>query len=107
MNFLTFTQAKGITLLFKKLIGTEPTIYVIKDGIKPGVDIYQIQFDEQQKKAMIEYLDKQVFSFFRKPGEIAPKQLQIDLDGILLPFSVKYLTPALIGCFLLGRLSKK
>jgi len=107
MNILTYTQAKGLSLLISKFIGSEPTIYIIKDGISEGIDVYEIRFNEDQKKAMIKYLDSQVFSLFRKKEKTDIQQLQIDLDGILVPFSVKYLTPALIGCFVLGRLSKR
>ena len=94
---IELAKAKAFSLWVKNVIGEEPLLYIYDDFI-------EVKFTEEQQQKMIAWLDTQVGGMFQK--EKAPATLKINFNDVLIPWSTRYMLPAMIGVFALGYISR-
>lgn len=94
VTLATRAKARAISLGINAMIGSQPEI------VEYGDQYIEVRLNDAQKAALIDYLDRQVGKLFRGPQE--PPDLQVRLGDVLLPWSLRYLGPALIGSAALG-----
>lgn len=91
-------KAEGIAIALGTMIGSRPAVVNI-DG-----QYLEIQFSEEQKATFIEYLDQRVAPLYGGAPRPAPT-IQVKWGDVLVPWSVKYLAPAILAVFAMGFLS--
>lgn len=91
-------KAQGIAVAIGSMIGSRPAVVNI-DG-----QYLEIQFSEAQKAAFIEYLDQRVQPMFSGQPRPAPT-IQVKWGDVLIPWSIKYLAPAILAVFAMGFMS--
>jgi len=91
-------KAQAIAIGLGKMIGSTPAVVNV-DG-----QYLEIQFSEAQKRAFIDYLDARVTPLYGGGAQPAPT-IQVRWGDVLVPWSVKYLAPAILAVFAMGFLS--
>lgn len=91
---LTLAKAEAFRIWVKSIIGEKPQLNVYEDYV-------EVDFTDEQRNKMITYLDKQVARTYR-PSDEPPPDLQIRFGKVLVPWSIKYMAPAMLGIFALG-----
>jgi hypothetical protein len=88
-------KAEGIAIALGTMIGSRPAVVNI-DG-----QYLEIQFSEDQKRAFMAYLDQRVDPLFSNQPRPAPT-IQVRWGDVLVPWSIKYLAPAIVAVFAMG-----
>ena len=91
-------KAEGIAIAIGSMIGSRPAVVNIDN------QYLEITFTEEQKRAFIEYLDSRVDPLFSRAPRPAPT-IQVRWGDVLVPWSVKYLAPAILAVFVMGYMS--
>lgn len=91
-------KAEGIAIALGSMIGSRPAVVNIYD------QYLEIQFSDQQRRAFMDYLDARVDPLFGGQQQPAPT-IQIKWGDVLIPWSVKYLAPAILAVFAMGFMS--
>jgi hypothetical protein len=92
---LDMLKAKALAEGIKAMIGSAPTIEYVGD------QYIEIVFTEAQRQQLIAYLDQRVGRAFSAEPQAAPT-IQIAWGDVLIPWSIKYLAPAMVALFGLG-----
>lgn len=93
-----FVKAEAMAIAIGNMIGSRPAVRNIND------QYLEIQFSDEQKAAFIQYLDKAVNPLFSQEPRPAPT-IQVRWGDVLVPWSVKYLAPAIVAVFAMGFMS--
>lgn len=88
-------KAEGIAIAIGAMIGSRPAVVNIDN------QYLEIQFTQEQKDLFIAYLDARVDPLFSREPRPAPT-IQIRWGDILVPWSIKYLAPAIVAVFAMG-----
>lgn len=95
----TLIKARAIAASFKQVTGVNPELMQYNDGS------VELVFNDEQQKQIREYLDNQVRKKFTHSDDQPPKII-IKWGDILIPWSLKFAVPSLLGAFGLGYAAK-
>jgi len=93
-----YIKAQAMAMTIGNMIGSTPAVVNV-DG-----QYLEIQFTDAQKRAFIEYLDRAVRPLWSNEPRPAPT-VQVRWGDVLVPWSVKYLAPAILAVFAAGYLT--
>lgn len=98
----TILKAEAFATWVERTIGSRPRI-VEKIATLPTGEEHEyidIVFSPEQRQQLIRWLDDQLGGALQT--DRPPQDIQINLGGVLLPWSMRYLLPAGVGLFGLG-----
>lgn len=88
-------KAEAIAMAIGTMIGSRPAVRNVNG------QYLEITFSDAQKAAFIEYLDQRVTPLYSGQPQPAPT-IQVRWGDVLVPWSVKYLAPAILAVFAMG-----
>lgn len=111
VNLGTTAKAIAFVTWVESITGSRPVI-VRRSVEMPegGIHEYlEVEFNDQQRAAIIAYLDNSIGGMFDANRQ--PTDLQLNLGEIIIPWSSRYLIPAFLAIagigFIGGRITKR
>lgn len=91
-------KAEAIAVALGAMIGSRPAVVNVDD------QYLEVRFSEEQKRRFIAYLDQRVRPLYSGQPQAAPT-VQVRWGDVLVPWSVRYLAPAILAVFAMGFIS--
>lgn len=91
-------KAEAIAVALGAMIGSRPAVVNVDD------QYLEVRFSDAQREQFIRYLDQRVQPLYSGKPQAAPA-VQVRWGDVLVPWSVKYLAPAILAVFAMGFLS--